>query len=157
MSVPDRPEPAQRDWVTVIGLLLVVALYSISFFLTAVEVFGPIAGWEAFLIVAGRPFESPRPEMTDLIWIAMYWLPNPSLWVGTVLLALGRGRAAAVAGLTGVIGGLACGFILDRPAIDFRAFREGYYCWVASLALLAGLGIWRAVWPRDHGCSTEST
>src|SRR5713226_9205642 len=98
-----------------IALLLSCVLYCISFFLPAIQILRAHAesGWEAFLVVPKRLLESPPLQNWELLIVLLWWLPNPAFWIGIILLATQRWRAASIAGIIGLGGVVACGFELD--------------------------------------------
>src|SRR5262249_17910819 len=103
-------------------------------------------GWEAYQAVGphaswNRPFGWER----ILSWVQ--WLPNPLMWVGIVLLALWRGLSAAGVGLLALAAGVSCAFEFETFRFYFHEYREGYYCWLASMVLLTVAGAWFGLRP----------
>jgi hypothetical protein len=144
-----RRTAGRFDWMVLTALLLSVLLYLLSFFLPAIQVLKSRAeyGWEAFLIIQGVLEPNPLAATIDLLVILLWWLPNPALWAGIVLLAARRWRAAAAVGTIGPVGFVACGFDPDHLVFEFRQFRVGYYCWGASVLLITAAAMWRSLVP----------
>lgn len=160
---PDRTLPPRR-WGRFRGrrpdllcALLTAALYGTSFFLpTLVVLSDPIYGWGAFWIVTLLPWDNPPLPTGELIQTLVWWLPNPLLWIGIVFLAIGQGRRAAVLGLLALPAGLSCAFDADTFRFRFHEFQAGYYCWLASMALLTAAGAWRGLRPVFAGVFSRS-
>ena len=134
-------------WVSPIATLL---LYGISLSLPAIAVNGrigaaPAPGYEAALIGAFAIVFLLQPAV----------LANPAIWLGSVLLACGRFRAATVVGAIAVACTLSALLIYDPAAppqgggadtppshppriIELLA---GYYCWVGSATMLFASGV----------------
>jgi hypothetical protein len=136
----------------------VAAVYALSFFLPAwVESNRPIPGYGAFLLgmlaccltgpgLAGEFLRGHVPHLSsnDMTFFvgAVAWLANPGLLVGLVRLAMDRGQSAAALGIGSFLLGL-CFFF--SPKSDHFQLSWGYYCWMASMALLAAAGL-RGLW-----------
>jgi hypothetical protein len=141
------------DRFVAFGLSVTVGLYVLSFFLPVTTVFDKeLRGWDAFLVMACVPFEDPPPTTGDLIQVIFEWLPNPFFWLGIVLLALRRWHAATASGIIAVLGALSCLVDFGNRSFELGMFGPGYYVWLASMALLAGLGCWRTLYPGSPCC-----
>src|SRR5262249_25948655 len=126
---------------TVLAALATASLYAISFFLPVLDVLNaPLLGWNAYWIVAQRPWEKDPLTTGELLQLILWWLPNPLLWVGIVFLAIGRAGNAACLGLLAMAAGLSCAFDVEMLRFQFYEFRIGYYCWLASMAVLTAAG-----------------
>ncbi|MGH7202255.1 MAG: hypothetical protein ACREJB_16745 [Planctomycetaceae bacterium] len=130
--------------------LATLLLYGVSLSLPAIAVNGrsgaaPVPGYEA--VIAG------------VFALVMLFQPavlaNPAIWTGLVLLACGRWRSAAVAGALAVVLTLSALLIYDPAAPPQGGGADspsthppriiqllpGYYCWVASAAILTAAGV----------------
>jgi hypothetical protein len=138
-----------QDRLVAYGMLAAVGLYGVSFFLPATEVFGTIYGWNAFLAGAQLPFATnfPISNIGDFILSVIGWSPNPFFWLGIVLLTLRRWHAATASGIIALLGAFIWVVNFHELTFDFKDYREGYYVWLASMGLLAGLGCWRTLYP----------
>jgi hypothetical protein len=88
---------------------------------------GVVVGWGAFILGVGCPSA---------------WLANLGVWVGVGLLASGRPRAAAiVGGVALLLGSSALVQLTDNSLVYHQRFEVGYFCWLASSALLTGAGL----------------
>src|SRR5262245_17097482 len=127
MAAPTRQRRLCKNLPAVCCAAAVAALYATSFFLPVCLVLNDtISGWQAYLAVSPhRAWEAPL-QPTEVFQLLVWWLPNPLMWVGIVLLALGRGLSAACTGLLALSAGLSVAFDFDTFRFDFREFREGY-------------------------------
>ena len=132
-----------EQWFGWLAFAVIGALYAISFFLP-------------FLLI-----DRHHPLLADPIWdgaivfmsgmpgAEVSWLANPALWVGLVMLILGRWRAASIAGIVALF----IGFLLKMIEIHVGSGGQttyhlltGYCVWLASMVLLAGSEpLWFAV------------
>jgi hypothetical protein len=115
----------------------VAVLYAASFFLPVYFTMPmPTSVWKR---IAGGPFGLPHPGFENVL----RWSPNPLLWIGIPLLALGRSRQAATeASVLGVLASInALLWLCDSWPGDLG---PGYRAWVSSAVLLAVLGAWHA-------------
>lgn len=144
MTGEDLRNLRSTDFRAVLGLFGISGLYLSSFFMTVHDFPSgkPLRGWDAFYLATLSLCESPPLSAYHLTRWLVGWLPNPALWVGIVLLALGRWRIAALAGFLGLVGALSWGAGFPLLGANFSEFREGYYCWLSSMAALAGFGLW---------------
>ncbi len=153
---PRDYQRTRRNRATRACALLAAVVYIVSFFLPAVAVFSdPIAGWQAYLFVTLAPWDAKQMPLRELVLWLVYWLPNPLLWVGIFFLARGRPGGAAWLGLVALAAGLGCTFDADQLRFNFSDCRVGYYCWLASMALVAGAGGWHGLRPFFQGVSAE--
>jgi hypothetical protein len=132
--------------------LFAAALYGTAFFLRVMVLFNdPLYGWEAYQAVAPRPWAEQPYSLPDDLQAIVWWLPNPLMWVGIALLAIGRPGSAAFTGLLALAGALSVAFDTDALRFDFKDLREGYYCWLGSMAFVTMAGAWRGLWPLLAG------
>lgn len=124
---------------------LIAAVHVTSFFLPAYD---RIPGWGCYWLVG---FLISLPGSPDLMgWlIILGWLANPFCWIGIALLATGRPRLAAVAGLAGTLGVVGASVFMFLNAswqLQVRALGPGFYLWLAGFFLLGVAGFGEAVW-----------
>lgn len=106
-------------------LLGVVCLMYVSSFLLPVYRAAP--GWFAFIVtLTGLRFEGQGSGFSPV------WLANLALWIGLVLLATDRTRAAGITGVVAVV--LALPPMLHGPEEHLLI---GYYAWLLSMVILA--------------------
>jgi len=127
----------------VLGLALVASIYAISFFLPVCTVFSsPIRGAGAFCIVTVL-FETQNgtPRLDEWVLFVLGWMPNPLLWAGAIWFGMGRWRPAAILATLAVV-------LANVWTIDWNNYRAnldgllvGYYFWITSMAVLAGLSL----------------
>ena len=118
------------------GPLIVAAMYILSLVLPAVDLgpndppvpSGVARGWSIGVLGGLMLFLGPL-QMFPV-------LANPMLWIGWVLLVIGRGRGAMVAGLIGIL--LAAGSWLQSIVL-----LAGFYVWFGSMIALAVAGLMR--------------
>lgn len=110
---------------------LVALVYAASFALPA---YLDLDGHEAFAAAAHAGLDAwSNGEVGQEL---LGWLPNPFLWVGVVLLLGGQGQAAALAGLTALLGA--------SSWLSLADLLPGYYVWLGSMGLLLAGGVWLA-------------
>jgi len=159
---------AIEAWLSWIGLLLIGSVYATSFFLPAlaiplldqpamarlkVEVADRVGGevlkveGPSHMVFDGfRCFRTGWPSPQS--WVhATAWYANPVLWIGCLLLLLRQWRWSVVAGCAA----LGLGSVMALMAVirgsegDVRLsvtdYRIGYWLWLASMGLLAGIAI----------------
>jgi len=92
---------------------------------------GSIYGWQAFLFG----------------WFAQRfggWFANVAVWIGACLLATGRTLRAGIAGTVALLlGATYLVPLFERRMFYPDSYAVGYYCWLASAALLVGLSLGR--------------
>lgn len=92
---------------------------------------GSVYGWQAFLFG----------------WFAQRfggWFANVAVWIGAFLLATGRTFRAGIAGAAALLLGVTYLVpLFERRMFYPESYAAGYYCWLASAALLVGLSLGR--------------
>jgi hypothetical protein len=125
----------------VVGVALVAFLYAASLFCPAFEFrFDErqhvLSGWEAFIFL---PRCVAFIDAVSQMHLVLAWLPNLLLLVGVVGLLLGSRRTALLASVFALLGGLYVPGYFLYPSDSTFVLGAGYYLWMASMAVLAGL------------------
>jgi hypothetical protein len=150
-------------------LLASQALYAISFFLPALDEphRGTFRGYAAFLMALLGPiiysicgiFALVRESDPRGLLVLVFFLPwsaNIAYWLAAYCLHIGRRRGVVALSVLAVLLGLsACAastylwlsFRAVRPGPPPIAYREGYWLWLGSMALLV-YGGWDGRWSR---------
>jgi hypothetical protein len=130
--IPLRKLLTTRLDTRIVGVVFVVILYVISLgqpaFTVVLDEPGVVYGWLALKSIL---YCGPSEAGTALLW-----MPNGLLLVGVVCLLRGHWRAALLASLLALLGGLQlpCEVAWGNGSTKFFA---GYYLWMASMAVLA--------------------
>jgi hypothetical protein len=96
---------------------------------------GVVYGWNAFILGLLSFFFPPGG-----------WLANVGVWIGAVFLAIERWRGAWIAGGVALLLGATYLYLLtDRSIVSQKEYLAGYYCWLASMAILAVAGLARDI------------
>ncbi len=115
---------------------IAMALYVVSLTLPTVAPFSDNvsteSGWWAFQY-GWHALVSFVPREVDWWVFAGAWVVNPLVWVAAVSILTGRRRTAAFAAWAGVV---LCMPVLIR-FYGIIVGHTGYWCWLASAALLA--------------------
>lgn len=157
-----------RRW-SLVGSILVVAVYASSMYLPAIK--SPVlvngkgqetlSGREVLVQVMQRSWDDPHLSSVGFARIvALGWMPNVLTWCGLVLAFLGRWRLAATAGLAAMLlaslwmTGITYGFWTWTS----KYYLVGYYCWLWSMGLLAAFSSLMAMVtnPRRFGSDLAS-
>jgi HEAT repeat protein len=141
MTAPDEPrvpEPGARSAEPVAerhsaagakawGKRIAVAVVLVYLISLVLPVYRGIYGWQAFGIgIVLRPIG---------------WFANFGVWLGAIFLAQRKPRAAAIAGFLGLaLGATYFELLFSHRILLPDAFSVGYFCWLASAALVAGAG-----------------
>ena len=160
-AAPTHPPAERTHRLLMLSCALVVAAtYGTAFFLPVLGVFPDyMTGWDAFRAMAphnawdDRSWFNARGRLQALVM----WLANPLLWVGMVLLALGRSSSAAALGLLALPAGLSAAFNIDTGGFHFHELHAGYYCWLASMAFLTAAGAYFALGPVFKGTFSKQS
>jgi hypothetical protein len=156
-------------WSCWIGVLLVVGVYAVSFFLPVLsiplldqpamdrlkaEVAGRAGGGEIIRVEGPseyviKGYQSFRAGPSDGWVLLVAWCANPVLWVGCLLLLARRWRGAALAGVValglGAAMAVSATVTVGNPRADIRwsvaDYRVGYWLWLASMALLTAISV----------------
>jgi hypothetical protein len=104
-----------------------VTVYAVSFFLPAYFFASNSAGTS----VNGQSSSGIDAFYQSIVFGNSIWLANPCLWVGWALLCFHRRWLATLAGVGATL--------LAGDALHWKDYnvQDGYYCWLASSAILA--------------------
>src|SRR5262245_62165263 len=142
-AAPPRPHAGRTPRLLMLCCaLMVAAAYATAFFLPVHS--NRRTGWDIYRVVAAHAVWGDNSYFrgTTRLQALIWWAPNPLLWVGTVLLAIGRTSGATALGLLALPASLSVAFNIDvghfrfDPYSRLRELRAGYYCWLASMAFL---------------------
>jgi hypothetical protein len=111
---------------------LILGLYLVSFFL---PVYGNSPGWQTFILACPL-------LLWGMAFAGLAWLANPCLWAGVYYLGRGRGSAAWRLGVLGLGLGLSSPLLWATMTEGKVFLQEGYWVWLASLAVLIPAGLW---------------
>jgi len=147
-------------------LVVVIGLYAESFLLPALSVSGktgPSYDSTGRVVVhpGGKPWGPVRltgnicfqfalrtPSM--LVW----WLPNPLLWIGCVLMIRNGWKLAALVGAIASLLAAYCAFAFLRSPTG--AVHIGCWVWVGSMVLLAVGAMWSSRWETRYAQEDQS-
>lgn len=170
--------PRNDSWLAYLLCVRIGALYATSFLMPTIErtrfslsLDGSLLNEEdrgdyiALVSGAGTPkegFHSGAQVFVDiarslaivplaLIVFGCYvWVANPVLWIGTLLLACGRWKAASIPGGIALFLGLNAPVWVQVLNSDLSLI-PGYYLWLGSIGLLAVAAPARRMWSAARG------
>jgi hypothetical protein len=162
-----QKQRVDRDILSLMGVGYILLFYVSSMFL---PVYRPDSYTGCDVLTRLPKYVVNNPDGLETwmrVQLAVLWLPNLAIAVGVLLILTRRWRCALVCGCIGVMGSATCWLestarigaaMLRLPwqlyVVDFRPFREAYYCWTASMVLLFGFALWRSF--RPYARSTWS-
>lgn len=126
-------------------------LYFASMLLPTVSPFNPqfsehvYPGWQAFR-AGWQSLLNFEPSEPDCWVVGGAWLANPLTWLAAVATLTGFRRVATVSAWAGVV---LCLSVLLRFSVTI-AGHPGYWCWLASVGLLAVASSQRRKPSRDR-------